>query len=355
MQPLTRWFILPILFTALCICGFSENGKAQTTASQNSGTSGYHLIKKINLGGNGGWDYLYVDSDARRLYVSRATHMVVVDVDSGKIVGDIPNTNGVHGIAIASDLGRGFISDGRDSSVTVVDLKTLQTTGVIKVEKNPDAIIYDPATQRVFAFNRGSSSASAIDAKTGSIAGTITLGGHPEFAVADGNGKIYVNLDDKSEVVAFDSRKLEIKSRWPLAPGESPTGLAIDQKHRRLFSACENKNMIVLNADNGQVVSSLPIGDGTDAAAFDPATQLAFSSNGEGTLTVVHEDSADKFSVIENIPTQRGARTMAIDAKTHNIFLATAQYGPAPEATPEHPHPRPSILPDTFVILVFGK
>lgn len=355
MQSLTRWFMLPVLFIALCIYGFSEMVKAQTKSDQGSGTSGYHLIKKIELGGTGGWDCLNVDSDTRRLYITRATHVAVVDVDSGKVIGDIPNTNGVHGIAIASELGRGFTSNGRDSSVTIFDLKTLQSIGSVKVEKNPDAILYDPATHRVFAFNRGSSSASAIDAKTGSIAGTIALGGHPEFAVADGNGMIYVNLDDKSEILALDSRKLEVKSRWPLAPGENPTGIALDQQHRRLFSACENKKMIVLNADNGQVVSSMLIDEGTDGAGFDPETQLAFSSNGEGTLTIIHEDSTDKFSVIETIPTQRGARTMAIDAKTHNIFLATAQFGPAPEPTPERPHPRPSIIPDTFVILVFGK
>jgi len=335
--------------------GFSETGNAQSKSNQSSGASGYHLIKKLELGGSGGWDYLYVDSEARRLYVSRSSHVVVVDVDSGKVIGDIPNTNGVHGIAIASEFGRGFTSNGRVSSVTIFDLKTFQPIDSVKVEKNPDAILYDPATHRVFAFNRGSSSASAIDAKTGSIAGTIALGGHPEFSVADGNGMVYVNLDDKSEVVALDSRKLEIKSRWSLAPGESPSGLAIDRQHRRLFSVCENKNMIVLNADNGSVISSIPIGEGTDAAGFDPATQLAFSSNGEGTLTIVHEDSADKFSVVETVLTQHGTRTMAIDTKTHNIFLATAQFGPAPDPTPERPHPRPSIIPDTFVILVYGK
>ena len=355
MQSSIRWVILPVLFLAFCIYGFSETGNAQSKPSQSSGASGYHLIKKIEIGGSGGWDCLYVDSEARRLYVTRATHVAVVDVDSGRVIGDIPNTNGVHGIAVASELGRGFTSNGRDSSVTIFDLKTLQSIGSIKVEKNPDAIVYDPATHRVFAFNRGSSSASAIDARTGKIVGTIALGGHPEFAVADGNGMIYVNIDDKSEIVAFDSHKLEIKSRWSLAPGESPSGIALDQQHRRLFSACENKKMIVLNAENGQVVSSLLIDEGTDGAGFDPETQLAFSSNGEGTLSIIHEDSPDKFSLFETIPTQRGARTMAIDAKTHNIFLATAQFGPAPEPTLERPHPRPSIIPDTFVILVFGK
>jgi DNA-binding beta-propeller fold protein YncE len=346
--------MLPVIL-AVCMYGFSEAGNAQSKSSQSSGAGGYHLIKKLTLGGSGGWDYIYVDSDARRLYVSRSSHVVVVDVDSGKVIGDIPNTNGVHGIAVASEFGRGFTSNGRDSSVTIFDLKTLQRIGDVKVEKNPDAILYDSLTHRVFAFNRGSSSASAIDAKTGSVGGTIALGGHPEFAVADGNGMVYVNLDDRSEIVSLDARKLEIRSRWPLAPGESPSGLAIDRHNRKLFSVCENKKMIVLSADDGRVITSIPIGEGTDAAGFDPETQLAFSSNGEGTLTVVHEDSADKFSVVETVLTQRGARTMAIDTKTHNLFLATAQFGPPPEPTPERPHPRPSIIPDTFVILVFGK
>ncbi len=355
MHPSRKRWIQHIFFIALSIFGSFETGNAQSKTDLSSDKSGYHLLQKLNLGGTGGWDYLFIDSEARRLYVSRSTHVAVVDVDSGKVIGDIPNTNGVHGIAVASEFGRGFTSNGHDSSVTIFDLKTLQAIGSVKVEKNPDAIIYDAATRRVFAFNRGSSSASAIDARTGSIAGTIALGGHPEFAVADGNGMVYVNLDDKSEIVALDSRKLEITARWPLAPGESPSGLALDQQHRRLFSVCENKTMMVLNAENGKVVSSLPIGEGPDASAFDPKTQLAFSSNGEGTLTVVHEDSPETFSVIETLPTQRGARTMAIDAKTHNLFLATAQYGPAPEPTPERPHPRPSIIPDTFVILVYGK
>ena len=332
------------------ICAF-----ANITTAQRPSAPGFHLIKKIEVGGEGGWDYLFVDSDARRLYVSRSTHVVVLDVDSGKPVGDIPNTNGVHGVAIARECGRGFTSNGRDSSVTVFDLKTRDTLHRVRVERNPDAIIYDPATQRVFAFNRGSSSVSAIESAEGKVVGTIPLGGHPEFAATDGRGTIYVNLDDKSEVVAFDGRTLEVKSRWPLSPGEDPSGMAMDREHRRLFIGCGNKKMIVLNADNGHVVAALPIGDGVDATGFDPGTQLAFSSNGEGTLTVVHEDSADSYSVVEDVVTQRGARTMALDMTTHHVFLATAQFGPLPAATAEHPHPRPNALPGSFVILEFGK
>ena len=324
--------------------------------AQNKNASGYHLIKRIEAGGEGGWDYLIVDPVQRRLYVSHATRVMVFDADSGASVGEIPNTNGVHGIAIARDLGKGFTSNGRDGSVTTFDLKTLKTAGQVKVGTNPDCIIYDSATRRVFAFNRGSSDVTALDATTGALVGLISLGGHPEFAVADGKGMVYVNLDDKSEVVALDSQRLAVKTRWSVAPGEDPSGMAMDLKTRRLFIVCGNKKMIVMNADNGHVVADLPIGAGVDAAAFDPETKLAFSSNGqEATMTVVHEDSADKFSVVEQVPTQRGARTMALDPKTHRVFLATAQYGPPPAATPERPNPRPTIVPGSFVVLVFGK
>jgi YVTN family beta-propeller protein len=317
--------------------------------------SGYHLLKKIDVGGEGGWDYLIVDSAGRRLYVSRGTRVMVFDADTGKSVGEIPDTPGVHGIAIADDLGRGFTSNGRDGSVTIFDLKSLKTISKVKVGTNPDCIIYDPESHRVFAFNRSSSDVSAIEAKTGDVAAPIALGGHPEFAAVDGKGMVYANLDDKSEIVAIDSKKLAVKAHWPIAPGQGPSGLAIDRKHMRLFAVCGNKKMIVVDATNGKVITDLPIGSGVDAAGFDPETNFAFSSNGEGTLTIVHEDSADKFSVVETVPTQRGARTMALDTKTHNVFLVTAQYGPPPAPTPERPNPRPTIVPGTFMILVFGK
>jgi DNA-binding beta-propeller fold protein YncE len=346
---------MKLFLIALLAFAFAAQGKAQTSTNKAASKTGYHLIKTIEVGGEGGWDYVTMDSAGRRLYVSHATHVVVIDADTASTVGDIPNTNGVHGIAIAADLGRGFTSNGRDGSVTIFDLKTLKALGQVKVGTNPDAIIYDSATHRVFAFNRGSSDVSAIDGASGTVAGLIALGGHPEFAAADGNGMVYVNLDDKSEVVALDSRKLEVKARWPLAPGEDPSGMAMDLKSRRLFIGCGNKKMIVLDADNGHVLAALPIGGGVDATAFDPETKLAFSSNGEGTLTVVHEDSADKFIVVEQAETERGARTMAVDLKTHKVFLPTAQFGPPPAATPEHPHPRPTVLPGTFKVLVFGK
>jgi YVTN family beta-propeller protein len=328
---------------------------AQTESAKGQSPSGFHLIKKVELGGEGGWDYLIIDSQARRLYVSRSTRVDVLDVDSGTKVGEIPNTNGVHGIAIDLENGHGYTSNGRDSSVTIFDLKTLKEINKVSVEKNPDAIIYDPASKRVFAYNRGSSSVSAIDCSSGKVVGTMALGGHPEFSVSDRKGMIYVNLDNKSELIAFDAQKLEIKNRWPIAPGEKASGLAMDRKNRRLFIVCDNKMMIVMNADNGKVLANIPTGEGTDAAAFDRELKLAFSSNGEGTLTIVCEESADKFSVLDNIQTQRGARTMALDAKTHNVWLATAQFGPPPAPTADRPRPRPSIVPNSFVLLVYGK
>jgi YVTN family beta-propeller protein len=327
----------------------------QNILGGNNSSSGYHLIKKIEIGGDGGWDYLFADSLSRLLYVSRATHVIIINMDTYEITGDIPNTKGVHGIALAREFGKGFISNGRDSSVTIFDLNTFKEIDKVKVEKNPDAIIYDPSVKRVFAFNRGSSSVSVIDAANGKLAGRIDLGGSPEFATADYNGMVYVNLDKRSEVAAIDSRELTIKARWSLSPGESPSGMAIDRQNRILFSGCENKKMIIMDADSGKIVAYFPIGDGVDACTFDPETKLAFSSNGEGNLTVIQEYSKDSFNVADNVITQKGARTMALDLKTHNIFLATAMFEPPPEPTPENPHPRPTIIPGSFVILVFGR
>jgi len=319
------------------------------------GASGYQLVKKILLGGEGGWDYLTFDPDFGRLFISRATHVIVLDAASGKVVGDIPDTAGVHGIALAPELGRGFTSNGRADTVTIFDLKTLATIGQVKTGQNPDAIVYDPASKRVFTMNGRSGDATAIDAATGKAEGTEPLGGKPEFAVADGGGHIYINIEDKSELVALDSRKLAVEARWALAPCERPTGLAIDRKHRRLFSGCSNELMAVVDADSGKVIVTLPIGSGVDATAFDPGLQYAYASNGEGTLTVVHEDSPGKFSVAENVATQRGARTMALDPDTHRVYLVTADFAPAPPPAPGQPRPRPAILANTFVLLVVGR
>ncbi|OLE54468.1 MAG: YVTN family beta-propeller domain-containing protein [Acidobacteria bacterium 13_1_20CM_3_53_8] len=340
---------------AFVICFFLLFQSAVINAQTNS-SSGYHVITKHTLGGEGGWDYLTVDAQAHRVYISRSTHVMVVNEDSGQTIGDIPNTNGVHGIALVPEFGKGFTSNGRDSTVTVFDLKTLKVLSQIAVGKNPDAILYDPFSKRVLTMNGASRDATAIDAKTGTVAGTIALDGKPEFAVSDERGHVYVNLEDRSIVAELDPRGLKVEARWPIAPGEEPTGLAIDRKHRRLFAGCSNKLMVVLSADDGHVIKSLPIGSGVDATAFDPETQLAFSSNGgDGTLTVIHEDSPESFTVIDNVATQRGARTMALDAKTHRIYLVTAEFGPTPAPTAERPRPRPSIVPGTFTLLIVGR
>jgi WD40 repeat protein len=318
--------------------------------------SGLHVIKTYKLGGEGGWDYLKLDPDSRRLFISRATHVMVLDADSGKPVGDIADTPGVHGIALAPELNRGFTSNGREGTVSIFDLKTLRPISKVKdVGDNPDAILYDTVTKRVFTFNGRSHNATAIDAASGKIIGKVPLSGKPEFGVSTDAGEIFVNIEDKSEITVIDPQSLKVKSVWPLAPCESPSGLAIDAKNRRLFSGCDNKMMAIVNADNGKIITTVPIGDGVDADRFDPDTHLAFASCGEGVLTVVHEDTPDKFTVQENVSTQRGARTMELDPKTHNLFVVTAQYGPPPAATADQPHPRPAILPDTFALLVVGK
>jgi DNA-binding beta-propeller fold protein YncE len=316
---------------------------------------GYKVTRTYKIGGEGGWDYLIADSVARRLYISRATHVIVLDLDSGKTLGDIADTPGVHGIALAPELGRGFTSNGRENTVSIFDLKTLATSGKVKVGENPDAILYDPVTRRIFTFNGKSQDATALDAEKGTVLATIKLDGKPEFAVSDGKGGVFVNIEDKSELVSIDPAKLEVKSKWPLAPCESPSGLSMDKKNRRLFVGCDNKMMAVVDADSGKVLATPAIGDGVDATAFDDETGLAFASCGEGELSVIREDSPAKFSVAENVPTQPGARTMALDSKTHNLYVVTAKFGPAPAATADNPHPRRTVVPDTFVVLVLGK
>ena len=287
----------------------------------------YHITKKIPIPGQGSWDYLAVDEAARRLYVSHGTQVEVLDVDSGAIVGKIENTPGVHGIAIAPELRRGFASNGQSSTVTIFDLKTLKTIAQVPVGKKPDAIIYDPATSRVFAFNGDSNSATAIQAADGKVAGTVDLGGGPEFAAADGSGYVYDNLEDASVVLKINSRSLKVEQRWPTAPCSSPSSMAIDRANRRLFIGCRSKVMAVMNADTGQVITTLPIGDHVDATAFDPESRLVFNSNGEGTLTVIHQDSPDKYSVVQTVKTLPKAKTMALDPKTHQLFLSTAEAG----------------------------
>ena len=311
----------------------------------------YHVAKTIRIGGEGGWDYLTCDPAAHRLYVSHGMSVVVVNTDSATIVGRIPKTEGVHGVTIAKDLARGYISNGRLNNVSVFDIATLAVLRTVPSGTNPDAILYDPFTHRVFVFNGRSNDATVIDAIKDSAIATVPLGGKPEFAATDGAGHIYVNIEDKSEIVTLDAKALTVLSHWSIAPGEEPSGLAIDAVHHRLFSVCSNKLMVVVDAGNGKVVASLPIGDRVDGCAFDPGSGLAFSSNGEGTVTVVREETPDKFTVVANIPTNTGARTIAVDTERHILYLPTADFGPSPAATPERPRPRPSIIPDSFVVL----
>jgi DNA-binding beta-propeller fold protein YncE len=289
--------------------------------------TGYHVTKKIPIPGQGSWDYLNVDVSARRLYISHGTQVEVLDVDAGELAGKIENTLGVHGIAIAPELGRGFVSNGQSSTVTIFDLKTLKPISEVPTGKKPDAIIYDPATSRVFAFDGGSNSATAIQAADGKVAGTIDLGGGPEFAAADGAGYVFDNLEDESLVLKINARSLKVEQRWPTTPCTSPSSMAMDRPNRRLFVGCRSKVMAVMNADTGQVITTLPIGDHVDATAFDPETGLIFNSNGEGTITVIHQDSPDKYSIAETVKTVPHAKTMALDAKTHQLFLSTSESG----------------------------
>jgi YVTN family beta-propeller protein len=324
-------------------------------APQGSGGSGYHLTKKLKLGGPGGWDYLTVDQATHRIFISRGTHVMVVDPELGKLIGDVPDTEGIHGIALAAEFNKGFTSNGRAATSTIFDIATLKTLGEAKTDKDPDAIIYDPSSKRVFTFNGDANTATAIDAASNKVAGTVTLGGGPEFAAADGKGHVFVNLEDKSQLVKFDSRTLMVENTWPLAPCESPSGLAIDVEHEVLMVGCHNKLMAFVDGHSGKVIGTVPIGQGVDANRFDPSTGFAFASCGDGTLTVAHEDAPDKFSLVETITTQRGARTMALDESNHNVYLVTAEFGPAPAATPENPRPRPTMVPDTFALLIYGR
>lgn len=318
--------------------------------------SAYHLAGSIPISGDGGWDYSAADSENRRLYVSHGNVVDVVDLDTEKVIGQISDTKGVHGIAIAHDLGRGFISAGRDNQVVIFDLKTNKTIGAAKTGMNPDGILYEPTTQRVFAFNGRSKDATVINGKDGSLAGTIALGGKPEFPATDGKGNLFVNIEDTNEILHLDPKALTVKSRWSIAPAESPSGLAIDTNDHRLFAVCDGKVMVVLNYDTGKIVTTVPIGEGPDAAAYDPETKLAFSSNGQdGTLTVVKAEGHDKYDVVGTVPTQKGARTMALDLKTHKIYLPDAEFGPAPEKTAANPHPWPKVVSGTFKLLVLAQ
>jgi DNA-binding beta-propeller fold protein YncE len=314
----------------------------------------FHVTERWSVAGDGGWDCLTVDPAARRLYLTHANGVDVLDLDHGATRGRIGPAQGVHAVALAPELHRGFVSCGRESAVLIFDLATLDTVRRVPLPtgRNPDLMLYEPTTRRAFSFNGGSDNSSALDAATGDVVGEVALGGRPEFAVVDGRGKIFVNLEDKSEIVELDAKTLTVSRRWPLAPGKEPTGLAIDRAHRRLFSACGNDTLVVSDAEAGCAIAALPIGRGCDGVVFDPTRGLAISSNGEGTLTVIREASPSRFVVASTDSTERGARTSALDEKTGRVFTVTAAFGPPPEPTPERPRPRPPILPGTFHVLV---
>ena len=317
--------------------------------------SGYKIIKKINVPGDGKWDFITFDNTSRTVYVSHATLMQAIDVDKGTIKGEVKNTPGIHGIAIANEAGKGFTSNGKDSTVTVFDLKTFATIKTIKVPgSNPDHIIYDSFSKNIFVFNNKSSDVSIIDPKQLTILKTAKLDGMPELAVSDGKGSIYVNLEDKNEMVKLDAKTYEVKARWPLAPGEEPTGIALDSKNGRLFAGCANKTLVVINAATGKVVSTQPIGDKVDGVAFDPATKQIFTSNGEGTVTVIQQESADSYKVIEIVTTKKGAKTIALDETKHQLYISAAEMS-TPAASEGTPNPKPIVTPGTFGVLVVGK
>ena len=321
-----------------------------------AGAGAWHVAGRIPIGGEGFWDYLTVDTAHARLFVSHGTHVAVVDLRRDTLVGDLANTPGVHGIALAPALNRGFVSDGRDSTVVVFDLTSLNEVARVNVgARNPDAILYDPSSRRVFTMNGGSSNTTALDAATNAVVGHVDLGGRPEFAVSDGRGRVYLNIEDKGEVVELDPKALRVLRRWPIAPCSEPSGLAIDVAHGRLFSVCDGV-MAISDARAGKLLTTVPIGSRPDGAAFDPGLGLAFSSNGgDGTVTVVRANGAAGYAVAATVPTQRGARTIALDPRSHRLYLSTAEFGPPPAATAEQPRPRPSVVPGSFTVLVVER
>jgi YVTN family beta-propeller protein len=337
-----RYFLIAGCFILLCS---SYSLKAQT------GSSGYKIMNRFHIEGDGGWDYLNVDESTGRIFVSHSNVVQVIDEKDGKLLGTIPDTKGVHGIAIATDLNKAFISNGRDSSVTIIDLKSLAFIAKVPVTgQNPDAILYDPFSHKVFVYNGRTANATVIDGTTNKVISTIKLDGKPENSVTDNAGKVYVNIEDKNEIEVINSTTDKVEQRWSIAPGEEASGMALDNENHRLFTVCSNKLMVVLDALSGKVLTTLPIGDGCDGAAFDPALKRAYSSNGEGTMTVVQEINPDQFKVLENVPTLRGARTITIDKKTHHIFMSAAEYE-TPDPSAGNTNRRPSVSPGTFMVL----
>jgi DNA-binding beta-propeller fold protein YncE len=332
----------------------ARRASTPAVAATAAGASGYHLLKTIPIPGDTFWDYMTFQPSTRRLFITHGTHVVVVNVDTGNIIGDIGGMEGNHGVVLAPEFNRGFVTDGRAAKLWIFDLKTLKVIGSAPADKDADGDVYDPASKRVFTMNGDPGTSTVVDAKTGKVVGHIELGGKPEFPVADGRGHVYANIESTSEIVEIDSHTMKITHRWPLAPGESPSGLAIDTKNNILFSGCHNKLMVIMNADTGKVIATEPIGSGVDATRFDPGTGFAFASNGrDATLTVIHEDSPTKFHVVEDVPTEMGARTMALDPTTHNVFLVTAKLERIPNPPP---HTRPfRMVPGSFHLLIYGR
>lgn len=340
------------VFTILLFLLFGFSAVATLSDSQ------YHLLKKFTIGGGGTpeyFDYITVDPSTRRVYLTHGTELNVIDADSYSVVGTIPGLHQIHGVALVPDLGKGFISEGGADQVRVFDLKTLKLTGEIKTGGNPDCIIYDPASKHIFTFNGRTKDSTVIDPQKESVITTLDMGGRPEYAVADGKGLIYDNNEEKNEVVAIDSRSLEIKSRWPIAPAGTPTAMAMDREHRRLFIGGRNKILAIMNADTGKIIQTFPIGDGVDANIYEPETGRLFTSTREGTIHIYHEDSPDKFTPLETVTTELGAKTMGLDPNTHNLFLDTVDFGPAPAPTAERPNPPPTPVSGTFRMLVYGR
>jgi YVTN family beta-propeller protein len=308
----------------------------------------FKVTNQVKLGGEGGWDYLIYDKDGKRLFITRGSHVMVIDAATLKVTGDIPDLSGIHGVALAPELNRGFISNGGDNTVTIFDLKTLKKLDSVKVGERPDAILYEPFSKHVFTFNARSKDSTALDAASGKVVGTVALGGKPEFPASDGKGKLYVNIEDKSQIAEVDVAKMTVLNTWSVAPCQEPSALALDIEHHRLFAGCDNKMMAVVDSDSGKVVTTVPIGEGVDAGRFNPKTQQVFMSCGEGVLTVIHEDSPDKYTVTQNVPTAKGARTMALDKNNNVAYLVTAER----EATQPPPGQRPAMVPGSFQLIV---
>jgi len=330
--------VLIIALAFNCALGFSQN---------------HYISRKINVSGDDGWDYLAVDNVNQHLFISHGNVVNVVDLKTDKTIATIPDTKGVHGIAIANDLNKAFITDGKDNAVTIVNLTTFALIEKVAIEgQKPDAVLYDQFSHKVFTYNAKTSDATVLDATTNKVVKTIPLGGKPEFSVTNGKGLIYVNIEDKNQIKTIDATKLEVINTWSIAPGDEPSGLALDVETNRLFAVCGNNLMIIVDASNGKVIKTLPIGDGCDGVAFDADKKLAFSSNGIGNITVVQEENANAFKVVETITTQKGARTIALNKTTHELYLPTAEFGEKPQPTAENPKPRPGLKPNSFQILV---